>query len=73
MAVEVSIEAMELAPVGYTAFLGENLLFPSTPVTTLGPGDGEDRSDPGRLCDLGREIGSCDPTHGRHGWCCSRP
>ena len=34
MAVEVSIEAMELAPVGYTAFLGENLLFPSTPVTT---------------------------------------
>ncbi len=33
MAVEVFIEDMELAPVGYTAFLGDNPLFPSTPVT----------------------------------------
>ena len=34
MAVEVTIEAMELAPVGYTIFAGGNLLFPRTPVTT---------------------------------------
>ncbi|MDE0120872.1 MAG: acetamidase/formamidase family protein [bacterium] len=34
MAVEVSIEALELAPVGYTMFAGDNLLFPRTPVTT---------------------------------------
>ncbi|MCY3564476.1 MAG: acetamidase/formamidase family protein [bacterium] len=34
MAVEVAIEALELAPVGYTMFTGDNLLFPSTPVTT---------------------------------------
>ena len=33
LAVEVAIEAMELAPVGYTAFLGENRFFPTTPVT----------------------------------------
>ena len=34
MAVEVFIEDMELAPVGYTAFWGDNPLFPRTPVTT---------------------------------------
>lgn len=34
MAVEVFIEDMELAPVGYTAFWGDNRLFPRTPVTT---------------------------------------
>ena len=34
MAVEVAIEALELAPVGYTMFAGDNLLFPRTPVTT---------------------------------------
>lgn len=34
MAIEVSIKAMELAPVGYTAFLGDNRFLPSTPVTT---------------------------------------
>ena len=34
LAIEVAIEAMELAPVGYTAFLGDNLLFPRTPLTT---------------------------------------
>lgn len=34
MVVEVVIEDMDLAPVGYTAFSGDNPLFPSTPVTT---------------------------------------
>ena len=34
MALEVVIEGMELAPVGYTAFWGDNPLFPRTPVTT---------------------------------------
>ncbi len=34
MAVEVVIEEMELAPVGYTAFWGYNRFFPRTPVTT---------------------------------------
>ncbi len=34
MAIEVFIEDVELAPVGYTAFLGDNPLFPRTPVTT---------------------------------------
>ena len=34
MAIEVVIEDMELAPVGYTTFSGSNPLFPSTPVTT---------------------------------------
>ena len=34
MAIEVVIEDMELAPVGYTAFWGDNPLFPRTPVTT---------------------------------------
>ena len=33
-AIEVFIEDMELAPVGYTAFWGDNPLFPRTPVTT---------------------------------------
>ena len=32
-AVEVVIEDMELAPVGYSAFRGDNYLFPKTPVT----------------------------------------
>lgn len=34
MAIEVVIEDMELAPVGYTTFGGDNPLFPSTPLTT---------------------------------------
>ena len=34
MAIEVVIEEMELAPVGYTTFWGDNPLFPATPVTT---------------------------------------
>jgi acetamidase/formamidase len=34
MAVEVSIEAIDLASVGYTMFAGDNRLFPATPVTT---------------------------------------
>ncbi len=34
MAVEITIEDLELAPVGYTIFAGDNLLFPRTPVTT---------------------------------------
>ena len=34
LAIEVVIEAMELAPVGYIAFWGDNPLFPRTPVTT---------------------------------------
>lgn len=34
MAIEVFIEDMELAPVGYTAFSGDNPLFPRTPVTS---------------------------------------
>ncbi len=34
MAIEVLIEDMELAPVGYTIFGGDNPLFPSTPVTS---------------------------------------
>ena len=33
MAIEVVIEDMELAPVGYATFAGNNRLFPSTPVT----------------------------------------
>lgn len=33
MAIEVVIEDMELAPVGYATFAGSNRLFPSTPVT----------------------------------------
>ena len=33
MAIEVVIEDMELAPVGYATFPGNNRLFPSTPVT----------------------------------------
>ncbi|MDE0168390.1 MAG: acetamidase/formamidase family protein [bacterium] len=33
MAIEVVIEDMELAPVGYAMFAGNNRLFPSTPVT----------------------------------------
>ena len=32
-AVEVVIEDMDLAPVGYSAFRGDNYLFPKTPVT----------------------------------------
>ena len=32
-AVEVVIEGMKLAPVGYSAFRGDNYLFPKTPVT----------------------------------------
>ncbi|MDE0377478.1 MAG: acetamidase/formamidase family protein [bacterium] len=32
MAIEVVIEDMELAPVGYTTFAGSNRLFPSSPV-----------------------------------------
>ncbi len=34
MVIEVFIEDMELAPVGYAVFGGDNPLFPSTPVTT---------------------------------------
>lgn len=34
MAVEVTIEAVELASVGYTMFPGDNRFFPGTPVTT---------------------------------------
>ena len=34
MAVEVTIEAVDLVSVGYTMFLGDNRLFPRTPVTT---------------------------------------
>ena len=34
MAVEVTIEAMDLASVGYTMFAGGNRFFPSTPVTS---------------------------------------
>ena len=34
MVIEVVIEDMELAPVGYTTFSGNNPLFPSTPLTT---------------------------------------
>lgn len=33
MAIEVVVEDMELAPVGYATFAGNNRLFPSTPVT----------------------------------------
>lgn len=33
MVLEVTIEDMELAPVGYTSFGGENPLFPRTPLT----------------------------------------
>ena len=33
MAIEVVIEDMELAPIGYAMFAGNNRLFPSTPVT----------------------------------------
>ncbi len=36
MAIEVLIEDMELAPVGYTTFAGTNRLFPATPVTQSG-------------------------------------
>ena len=34
MVIEVVIEDMELAPVGYATFAGSNRLFPSTPLTT---------------------------------------
>ena len=38
MVMEVVIEDMELAPVGYAMFAGNNLLFPSTPVTAANLG-----------------------------------
>ena len=37
MAIEVVIEDMELAPVGYATFAGSNRLFPSTPVAVADP------------------------------------
>ena len=37
MAIEVVIEGMELAPVGYASFAGSNRLFPSSPFTAADP------------------------------------